>query len=545
MNFAFAQSLSSLKQAASLINSQSNDNQEQVESVDFGNTGNFNSMYVPKINSNPIAAVGLDEKIDPENYILGTGDELSITIFGASLDESFRISVDYEGNVIIPTVGEISVDGKSLLSAKLMIQKEISKLYKGKSIAISLSRVKTFKVNIVGNIERTGAYTVWGYNRVSDVVAIANTLSRPLEKTKMRGIHITNKYYGDYYADLSSFYHSNNLKRNPYLRPGDVINVPIVDGIIEIHGAVKYPNKYIYINNDKLSDILSACGGLLQNADSTRIIISRFLNEYDSITNIDISLREVNPDQFEIKIDDRILVKAKPEYRVHRQVKISGEVKYPGVYPIREGISTLKDILNEAGGLTDKAFLKGCKVIRTFSDKTFDREFTRLKALPIETLDPVERSYLKSKQTEVDGKVSVDFYAFSERGDENSSLLLKSDDKIIIPEKSYTIQVSGAVVSPGHVPFVQDKDYGYYINKAGSYNTKAKKRDVMIIKAGTGVWLKPRKVEKLEEGDVIYIPEKQYVDRFIVTKDVLSMVGSIAAVIMAGLAIRTAIDEMK
>ena len=108
--------------------------------------------------------------------------------------------------------------------------------------------------------------------------------------------------------------------------------------------------------------------------------------------------------------------------------------------------------------------------MRTFRKYYFDvgdREFERLKAMPAESLTPLERSYLKTKLTEEDGIVSIDFEELLSDSSELYNIILRDKDEITIARKSLSIKVSGAVISPGLIGFTEGADYKHYIDRAG------------------------------------------------------------------------------
>jgi hypothetical protein len=191
-----------------------------------------------------------------------------------------------------------------------------------------------------------------------------------------------------------------------------------------------------------------------------------------------------------------------------------------------------------AGGLTEDAYLRGSKIIRKKNERLEDREYQLLKMLPIENLSPIERNYLKTKQVEEKGRMSIDFEGFFSNGKDVYNIILTDKDEIAIAEKELSVKVLGAVVSPGLVSYKQGVGYEYYIEQAGGLTSEAKRGSLRIIKGGTETWLRPHKVEKLEAGDVIWVPEKPYVNKLLVTKDILLVLGSIATLVISTLTIQ-------
>ncbi len=487
------------------------------------------------------ALSSFDNQINPDSYILGTGDGFTIYLWG-SVDDKIEASINQEGILVIPSIGEINIKHLTLSEGKEKIKRVISQAYKEMKISVILSSIRKFKIYVLGEVRFPGFYEVNGATRVSDLLEIADGFEDD-STFRLRGIEITNEHHPKRFADLALFYHSNIIDKNPYLLEGDRVFVPAKKELLSIYGGVSYPGLYMYMPGDSLITLINAAGGLSRDADSTNVIVYRFVDDIDSLISFELSFKDSSLYSFLLKRDDRILVCNIPEYRVHRQVSLVGAVKFPGVYPIKKDKTKLAEVIAMAGGLTTDAFLKGSKIIRKrltkFDD---DREYQRLRRIPMENLTPLERNYLKTKMTEEGGKVSIDFEELMENGSALYNIILRDEDEITIARKNLSVKVTGAVISPGLVSFKNGSDYKYYINLTGGYNERARKRSITIIKGGSGIWLKPREVEKLEAGDAIWVPEKPYINRLQVTKDILAIVGSVATVVLSGIAITNSFE---
>ena len=488
---------------------------------------------------------GFDQKIDEDKYILGTGDGLTIYIWG-SINDQLKSIVDHEGNFIVPSLGSVNVRGCTLREGKEKIKEKVLELHKKVDMTVALSEIRKFKVHILGEIKEPGGYIVNGATRVSDLIISASGLKQKKveDKTlktneidldsisKLRAVEIDNEDRPRRLADLALFYNYNCIDKNFYLNEGDRIFVPKNRDIVGVYGSVNYPGEYNYMPEDTLITILKAAGGLSREADSTRIILSRFVNDIDSLTTFELSFADSSVFYFPVQKDDRVMVCGMPDYRKHRQIIIEGEVKYPGVYPIQKDKTKFSEIITMAGGLTEDAFLRGSKIVRKLYTKVGDREFERLAKAPPENLSPLEKSYLKTKMIEEEGIISIDFEELLANGNDFYDIILRDKDEITIAKRNLSIKVTGAVISPGLVNYKEDADYKYYIDQAGGFNVRARKGSIMIIKGGTDVMVKPYSVKSLEAGDAIWVPEKGYVNKVNVIRDILQITVSIATLII-------------
>ena len=475
---------------------------------------------------------GLDAAISPEEYMLGPGDELTIHIWGTS-EKNYTVAVNGEGVIAIPLLGLVDVSGKTLAEAKELLHERILSVHHNVEVVVVLSSIRKFKAYVQGEVRRPGTYSVDGATRVSELLEMAGGLTR---RGRSRGIVLTNQTLGERVADLAIYRHLGDLSKNPYLYPGDRLFVPPQEQIVQINGAVNYPEVYAFLPGDDLEKLIEVGGGFTRNVDSSRIIISRFIDSVDSL--LDTTLVYGESKRYPLRRDDRILVCGVPDYRVHRSVEIEGEILYPGIYPIERNKTRLAEVIKMAGGFTDEAFLKGSVILRKEFSSPGDREFERVRNTPIESLTPIERSFLKTKLTENEGRISIDFSELFGKNQKLYDVVLRDGDKITIARRSTSVHVMGAVVSPGLITHRGGADVNFYVKQAGGYNTKARKHQVTIIKAGTGIWLKPHEVERIEAGDAVYVPEKEYRDGVQVLKDTLVILGSIATLVLTTLTVQ-------
>ena len=263
------------------------------------------------------------------------------------------------------------------------------------------------------------------------------------------------------------------------------------------------------------------------------------MNDDDSLKTL--KLKKSDLANVKVLPDDRIFINSIPEYRIHRHVKIQGEVKYPGIYSIRENKIKLADIIREAGGFTEKAYKPGSKIVRGGDISVPSKEFERLKNMPIYELDPSERSYLKYSLIEEHGLLSISFDKLE--NEDLFNIILKNNDVITIAKKSLSVKVMGAVVRPGLITYESGNSYKKYISLAGGFKKVARKGKIMIIKGGTENWVDAKKSSKIEAGDTIWVPEKAYVNPLKAFKDVLVILGSISAIIISSITIQKSITE--
>lgn len=526
----FAQSYPSLK-GFSLQENEAKSKAKKITAGGYTNTKPVSSPTSPMKN--------IDFYVDESNYFLGTGDQITAFIWGAQ-EEQITIYVTGDGTLIVPTVGAYKLSHTPLNEVKDTLKKEIGKKYRAKSIDLFLSRVKSVEVAVYGEIKNPGIYRVSGAATIASVINEAGGFSEDANK---RAVEVSNHQSPTTdMVDVQALFRV--AQATPvYVKSGDKIFVKPRERVVSISGAVLYPDMFDYVVGDPLSKVVSLSGGLSADADTGRIIVTRFVDDYDSLEKITVSMAQA--DSFILEPEDRILVSKQKEFRESRQVTVVGEVEYPGVYAIREDKTLLVDIIEIAGGLTDQAFPEGSWITREDFNDAGAQEYFRLMNLPYMELSPEERLYLKYRTSSDEvfrSTVSLDFSELLRDGTKLEDIVLRSGDIITIAKKDLSVNVMGAVVRPGLVAYKEGASFDYYIDQTGGYKSDAKKRRARVIKAGTEIWLKPRQADNIVAGDAIWVPEKEYVDGVKRTNTILGFISAVTGIVASTILIIDYLD---
>jgi polysaccharide biosynthesis/export protein len=474
-----------------------------------------------------------DKIVNPEEYFIGPGDELTIFFQGAYTREN-RIVVTPEGSVLVPEFGEVYLGQITLMDAKQKILEALRERYRNVVISITLSKLRKLKVSVDGNVYFPGIFTVTSMDRVTEAVSMAGGLTDDGSKRNIRLFRngeVIN-------ADLLLYSRGGDDKSNPYLLEGDKIFVTPKQtniGLIEIYGSVKLAGKYEYVPGERISDLIKLAGGLKIDADLSSSELVRFAIGVDTSIVIKIDLEEIlaNPKSsadLVLQPDDRIFIRAYPDFHYKAQVTIIGEVFYPGVYPIQEDTTTLTEIIQQAGGFTRQASLDEAKMYRYGYEALKDTELERQLKLSVAELSDIEREYLLLRSDPEQGRISIDFKGLFIHDVIAFNVTLKDRDQIIIPRMSNTVRIMGRVIKPGLLSFKKDAGIDFYVQKAGGYTRSASKGEVRIIKGETGAILKPSSKVKIEIGDQILVPQKKDTDWWGLTKDIGLFLANLATV---------------
>ena len=287
----------------------------------------------------------VDIPIGPD-YILGVGDGLIINLWGG-VSQSFSRTIDREGKIVLPEAGAIVVAGLSLERAQALVQGALSQQFRDAKVAVTISRLRTVRVYVVGDVQRPGAYDI------SSLSTPLNALYAAGGPTTIGSLRIARHYRGKELVrevDLYEFLLRGVRPDTERIEDGDTILISPVGRQVAVAGMVKRPAIYELKDETKLSDVLNDAGGVLVSGSLAHITIERIATQGRRITlNLDLpegstaeSSRKLM-DAFAIQDGDRISVAPILPYS-ERTIYVEGHVVRPGRFPYRDDMK-LNDVI--------------------------------------------------------------------------------------------------------------------------------------------------------------------------------------------------------
>ncbi|MBT8381143.1 MAG: hypothetical protein HKO83_01950 [Ignavibacteriaceae bacterium] len=472
--------------------------------------------------------------IDPEEYVVGPGDKLFVSISGVK-ETVHSLIIDQEGFLYIPRIGGTDLRNLNLFEAKQKITERLYEYYKNVEIFISLVDFRKIKVSITGNVVKPLTRTVAANSRLMDLISASSVLTATSD---IRNIRIVSNSGKHKIYDLVSFLRKGDYSNNPYLIEGDVVIISKIDKLVKISGLVKYPAIYEFVLNESVNDLIELAGGFLTTARTDTIEVVRFTLDGKTQQSNYYPLDEIEKGKIFLENGDHIIVREIPEYFKEHFVLLDGYIKYPGWYKIVKNKTTLRDIVEEAGGFLKEASLTEATVSRRLQIDEKDPEYERLKVINPADMTEDEYDYFKAKSRQTSGRVVVDFVDLFINSNLDENIVLIRGDVIKIPEKKNYIIMLGQLIMPGKVIYDSTLSVQNYIELAGGFGWRAIEDEVRVIKAKTGEWLDAEDVTKLDPGDTIWIPEEPPGPNFWeVFMDGLTIVAQLAAVAAAMAAI--------
>ncbi|MFY9311359.1 MAG: SLBB domain-containing protein [Bacteroidia bacterium] len=300
----------------------------------------------------------------PDNYVLGVGDELNIAIWGYSdFNEVFKI--DENGAINPRLVGRIYLKGLTFKDAKGLIASKFRSVYdlNNSQIDVTLSYSKVITVNLVGEVNNPGSYTVPSINTAFNVLVTFGGV-RPIGS--VRKIFVRRGGQTVKTLDVYQYLMNPDSREDFFLENNDYILVPSSGKVVKISGQVKRPLEYELTEKENLKALIEYSGGFEAGAYRKRIQVKRFLNNQEAIIDVDYDSLLTTKKDFELWGGDEILVRKVP-VGYSNYVEITGAVKLPGNYELRQG-DRISDVIQRAEGILYDVFESRAYIIRLNSD---------------------------------------------------------------------------------------------------------------------------------------------------------------------------------
>lgn len=264
----------------------------------------------------------------PANYILNYADKLNVVIYGAT-NETFKLTINNNGNVTIPLVGELNIIGKTFEEAKLLIVEEVKKAYPNTTnTLVDISEFTSIQVTISGLVNSPGLYNLTSFSTIKDAILNSGGI---LPSGSYRNIALKrdNKILKKF--DLYELIRYGKSSSDAVLKNGDVIIVNPTDIQVSISGFVNNPAIYELASNESYKQLIDFTSGFKPKANTKAIKLKRYENNSIKV----FSLNESEFYNLSPKNGDEIEVSQLSAQNANL-VKISGNVFYEGEVELPE-----------------------------------------------------------------------------------------------------------------------------------------------------------------------------------------------------------------
>ena len=387
-----------------------------------------------------------DRSIDakaPENYTLGVGDELGITIFGYSYFNEV-LKIDSRGAINLGGKGPIFIKGLTFSRAKEVIRVKLGQFFDlgNNKVDITLAYSRSITVNIVGEVSKPGSYKIPALNTAFNALMVAGG---PNDLGSFRDIEVRRGGKTIKNLDVYEFLNNPNSKQDFFLEENDYIVVKPASKTVSIGSEVKRPMKYELLPNEKLGTLIKYAGGFTSNAYKERIQVLRSVKQDQRMIDINYDSLINTKGDYDLKDGDIIIIrKIIPEYL--NFIDVRGSVKLPGFFEFKKG-DRVSDLIKIAGGLRYEAIQEKAYLIRLKPDLT--------------------RTY-----------ISIDLKAILENPNNPNNLELQHQDVIKVSNlfdftDQYQLSVFGSVRSPGGMVYSDGMTLADAIFRSGGMKIEA------------------------------------------------------------------------
>lgn len=372
----------------------------------------------------------------PRDYRLGPGDAVYIDVWGAS-QKTYQGTVSPEGSIDIEGYGPVQVSGMTIEQANRHLKATLGQRYSGSNIRLTVGETRSITVNVMGEVVLPGTYNLSAFATVFHALYMAGGVN---DIGTLRNIKVYRNGTLVSKVDVYDYILGGNLTGNVRLASGDVITVDPYDCLVNITGKVKRPMYYEMKSTESLSTLIRYAGGFTGDAFPDAVRLVRKSGGRYSVYNLD----EFERASFQMADGDSVFVDSVLN-RYTNMVEVKGAIFRPGMYQMDGSITSVRQLIEKAGGPTEDAFTDRIILYRRKEDRSLKAMSINLNGL--------------MNHTEAD-------------------IALNNEDVIYIPtlqeiKAKRVLQIKGEVLYPGEYDFIENLTLEDFILQAGGLTDAA------------------------------------------------------------------------
>ena len=379
----------------------------------------------------------------PQNYVLGPGDVVYIDIYGAS-QKSIEETITPDGMVMVEDFGPIQVGGLTVEQANSRVRAKMGARYGGSQIRFSVGQTRTITVNVMGEVNTPGSYTLSAFATVFHALYMAGG---PNEIGTLRNIKVYRNNRLITTVDVYDYILNGNLKGNVRLADNDVITVGTYDCLVSANGKVKRPMYYEMKRDESMKSLINYAGDFASDAYRKSVRVIRKMGSQLSVFNVN----EFDMNSFKMADGDSVLVDSVLN-RYQNMVEVKGAVFRPGMYQLGEQITSVKSLMAYCEGVTEEAFTAHAVMHRMKKDRT-------LEVVPVDLAGIMEGTA--------------------------ADIILQNEDVLFVPtrqdvQEEQTITIHGEVQYPGVYRYAANETLEDFVLQAGGLKETAAMVNVFV-----------------------------------------------------------------
>ena len=416
-----------------------------------------------------------DNAIVPNDYRLGTGDELIVQLFGKE-NQITTLQVNRDGIINFPKLGPISVAGLSFIEVQNLIGTRISQQFIGVQSLVSMGRLRAMNVFMSGEVRVPGAYSVSALTTVSQAIFQAGGVSgigslRDIQ-VKRNGQVISSF---DFYDLLLHGDSSKDIR----LQSGDVVFVPTYENVIRVTGEVKRPMAYEIKIGDTIGDVINMSGGYKSSAFAGELVLVKRKTGGDLPEVMNIKAGDEEALKMQLTNGDELRVLPLGN-NILNSINLIGAVSRSGEFGWKDGMRVSDLINNPYRDLKPEADLGYSLIIRTNEElniKVVQFKLSDVLLSPNSEKDPT----LQALDTVLIFNMVGEDGSFS-RETMLKPIIQKLNIQAVVDQPAMVANITGAVRSPMSYPINDNFTVADLIESAGGLDDSAYTKDFEILR---------------------------------------------------------------
>lgn len=303
------------------------------------------------------------------DYLIGFGDEIVAEVWGNS-QQSYRSKVDLNGNISIPNVGLIHVGSLYFGAVQQIITNRLTTIYRDLSsgnpqtfVSVSLGKIRSIKVSIIGEVYAPGSYTLPGTASAFNALYLSGG---PTRNGSLRNIKVIRAGVVVDTLDVYDFLINGNTKQNPGLTDGDLLLVSTFSQRVRVGGQLQRQKIFEMKESETVADLIKFAGGFTELAYKYRIELFRINGRQREFKDVEdkefAGIKLANGDSLYV---DSII------NRYTNRIQLVGAVQRPGFYQLKDSM-TLAQLIARAEGFREDVFWDRGLITRMNPDFTLD-----------------------------------------------------------------------------------------------------------------------------------------------------------------------------
>ena len=306
-------------------------------------------------------SIPMDLPVGPD-YVVGPGDSLTIDLWGGVSTKLVRV-VDRQGRVTLPEAGPLLVSGHSLGEVQQAVQRAVGTQFRDTNADVSVSRLRTIRVYVVGEVEEPGAYDISSLSTALNALVAAGGVTA---KGSLRSLkHMRGRQQLEEIDAYDLLLHGVSPDAQK-LENGDSLVIPPVNAQVTVTGMVRRPAVYELNGEKSVADVLELAGGVLPAAALRHVEVQRLeAHEKRTMLSLDLSPEDKSSQEIaSFRVQDGDIIHIFPIAPYNQStIYLQGHVLRPGRYSYRDGMK-FTDLVASYGDILPEPAAHYAEIVR-------------------------------------------------------------------------------------------------------------------------------------------------------------------------------------